>query len=384
MRVPYSDLSAEYKLLRTDIDQAISQVIDATAFAGGQFVEVFEKEFAQYCGTDTAVGVGSGTEAIWLSLLALGIGRGDEVITVPNTFIATVEAILLSGATPRLVDVDKKTYTMNPELIKAAITPRTKAIIPVHLFGQMADMDAISEVADAYGLSVIEDACQAHGATWRERRAGSIGVMGCFSFYPGKNLGAYGEAGAVTTNDPQLAEKVRVMRNHGQAKQHAHTSFGWNARMDGIQAAILSVKLKHLDESNASRRAIARFYDDNLQGKSGIRTPQCAEHATHIYHVYALRVKRRDEFLDALKNAGIACGIHYPIPIHLQEGQRSLGYKAGDFPISEKCASQYLSLPMHPELSPAQMQYVTEQASRVVDFFSNESSLSKSSVVMIK
>jgi dTDP-4-amino-4,6-dideoxygalactose transaminase len=270
MKVPFLDLKTQYLSIQQEIKHAIGQVLESTAFAGGPFVAKFEDEFAAYCNCKCAVGVGNGTDALWFALLALGVKEGDEVITVPNTFIATAEAISFCGARPVFVDVDERTYTLNPDLLEAAITPRTKAIIPVHLFGQTADMDPILGIAQKHRLYVIEDACQAHGAEYKGRKAGSIGHAGCFSFYPGKNLGAYGEAGAVVTNDPELANRMRVLRDHGQPKKYYHDVIGWNGRMDGIQGAVLSVKLRHLDRWNENRRNHAAAYGTLLEGADGL------------------------------------------------------------------------------------------------------------------
>ncbi len=361
MRVPFLDLSAHHHALEDEVLAAIREVIESSAFAGGPFVAKFEKDFAAYCHTRFAAGVGSGTEALWLALLACGIGAGDEVITVPNSFLATAEAISVSGAAPVFVDVAPQTYTMDPELLEAAITPRTKAIIPVHLFGQMTDMDPIMETARRHKLVVIEDACQAHGAEYKGRRAGSIGHAGCFSFYPGKNLGAMGEAGAVVTNDPSIHEKIQVLRDHGQRAKYQHSHIGWNARMDGIQAAILRVKLKTLDRSNAARRSHARFYETHLGNREDLITPKEAGYGTHVYHVYAVRVKGRDQLQRALADQGIASGIHYPIPIHLQEAYGHLKLGRGSFPVVERCAEEFLSLPMFPELTAEQIETVVRE-----------------------
>jgi dTDP-4-amino-4,6-dideoxygalactose transaminase len=358
MKVPFLDLKAQYQSLREPIHAAIGQVLENTAFAGGPFVARFEEEFAAYCGSKCAVGVGNGTDALWLVMLALGIGRGDEVITVPNTFIATAEAISLCGAVPVFVDVDPQTYTMDPARLKQAITPRTRAIVPVHLFGQTADMDPILEIARTHGLPVIEDACQAHGAQYKGRMAGTLGVAGAFSFYPGKNLGAYGEAGAVVTHDEALAAKIKVLREHGQPKKYIHSVIGWNARMDGIQGAILSVKLKHLDAANEARRAHARQYQTLLAGLDGITLPVEAPYARHVYHLFVIQTQRRDDLIQALAAREIACGIHYPVPLHLQEAYASLGVPAGTFPVAEESARQFVSLPMFPELTPEQIAYV--------------------------
>jgi len=361
MKVPFLDLKAQYDSIKDEINAAIQKVIDSCAFAGGPFTAEFEKAFAEFCGTRYSIGVGSGTEALWLSLLALGIGRGDEVITVPNTFIATAEAISFSGATPVFVDIDEKTYTMNPELLEEAITSKTKAIIPVHLFGQMADMDPIMDIAKEHGLLVIEDACQAHGAEYKGKRAGSIGDAGCFSFYPGKNLGAYGEAGAVVTNNSDLQNKIGMLRDHGQGKKYYHDVIGWNARMDGIQGAVLSVKLKHLTEWNEARRKNAELYNQLLSEINGIIAPQEADYGKHIYHIYSIRVKNRKALMSSLKEKDIYTGIHYPVPVHLQKAYKHLGLSNGTFPVSVKCADEFVSLPMFAELTEDQIRYVSSE-----------------------
>jgi dTDP-4-amino-4,6-dideoxygalactose transaminase len=353
--------------MREELEAAIREVIDSNAFAGGPFVAKFEQEFAAFCGAAHAVGVGNGTDALWLTMLALGIGAGDEVITVPMTFMATAEAISYCGAKPVFVDIDERTYTLDPELLERAITPRTKAIIPVHLFGQTADMDAILEIARRRGLPVIEDACQAHGAEYRGRQAGSIGTAGCFSFYPGKNLGALGEAGAVVTNNEELRNKIHMLRDHGQAKKYHHALIGWNARMDGIQGAALHVKLKHLNRGNQARRANARFYDQHLAEIEEVILPMEADYARHVYHLYAVRVQDRDRILQAMASRGIACGIHYPIPVHLQEAYRFLGHQKGSFPVAERCAEEFLSLPMYPELTQTQLGTVVQELKTLLD-----------------
>jgi len=361
IRVPFLDLKAHHEPLKEEILVAIQEVIDCGAFAGGPFVARFEEDFAAYCRTQFAVGVGSGTEAIWLALLALGIGAGDEVITVPSTFLATAEAISFTGAKPVFVDVDERTYTMDPLLLERAITSRTRAVIPVHLFGQTSDMNPIMEIARRRGLYVIEDACQAHGAEYKGKKAGSIGDAGCFSFYPGKNLGAFGEAGAVVTNDRGLQEKIRVLRDHGQEKKYHHAVVGWNARMDGIQAAVLRVKLRGLDRGNAARRDHAGRYRQHLEGRDDLVTPYEAEYGSHVYHVYALRVKGRDQLLGVLAERGVSCGIHYPIPVHLQAAYSGLGLGRGSFRVAEQCAEEFLSLPMFPELTPDQIDLVASE-----------------------
>jgi dTDP-4-amino-4,6-dideoxygalactose transaminase len=367
MQIPFLNLKAQYDLLKDEIHPAIQQVLESTAFAGGPFVARFEEEFAPFCDCRFAVGVGSGTEALWLSLLALGVGPGDEVITVPNTFIATAEAISFCGATPVFVDVDEQTYNLDPRLIQRAVTAKTKAVLPVHLFGQMADMDPIIDVAHENGLFVVEDASQAHGAEYKGRKAGSIGDLGCFSFYPGKNLGAYGEAGAVVTNNDELKTKIQVLRDHGQTKKYIHAAIGWNARMDGIQGAILRVKLKYLSEANAARRKHARLYSRLFDGRDEIITPQEAEYGLHVFHIYAIRVKNRDQLLRALGEKGIACGIHYPKPLHLQEAYRFLELGRGSFPVAERCAEEFLSLPMFPELTGEQIETVSGEIDTLLE-----------------
>ncbi len=367
MKVPFLDLKAQYLSIREEIAGGLQQVLDNTAFAGGPFVAQFEKEFASFCQTDFAIGLGSGTDALWAAILGLGIGQGDEVITTPNTFIATAEAISFSGAKPVFVDIDEKTYNMNSGLLEDAITPRTKAIIPVHLYGHTADMDPILKIAKNRGLYVIEDACQAHGAEYKSRPAGSIGDAGCFSFYPGKNLGADGEAGAVVTNNAQLNEKMQMFRDHGQAKKYYHSMIGWNARMDGFQGAVLSVKLKYLNQWNESRRKNARLYNELLANIDGVVLPTEADYAKHIYHLYVIRTQNRDAFMAALAENEVFCGIHYPVPLHLQDAYSSLGYKKGDFPVAEKCCEQLVSLPMFPELTPEQIGYVVEKIKNFVN-----------------
>lgn len=366
MEVPFLDLKAQYNSIRDEVNASIMNVIEKTAFAGGPFVQQFEESFATYCQTKHAIGVSSGTSAIWLPLLAFDIGAGDEVITVSNTFIATAEAISFAGAKPVFVDIDENTHTMDPGAIEAAITPRTKAIIPVHLFGQMADMRPIMQIARKHNLVVIEDAAQAHGATYNGQRAGSIGDAGCFSFYPGKNLGAYGEAGGIVTNNSEVAARIRMIRDHGQAKKYHHKVVGWNARMDGIQGAVLSVKLKYIDQWNELRRQHAHQYDNLLMSFDKIVTPKVASYGTHVYHIYATRVANRDAVLKEMQKQGVSCGIHYPVPLHMQEAYSNLGYEAGSFPVSEMCSSEYLSLPMFPELTPSQILHVVETLKQVI------------------
>src|SRR5215475_2726467 len=358
MKVPFLDLKAHHAPFIEKFDRAIREVIENSAFAGGPFVEKFEEEFATFCGSSYAIGVGNGTDALWLALLALGIGEGDEVITVPNTFIATAEAIISCKARPVFVDVDPITFTLNPAELERCLTPRTKAIIPVHLFGQPADMDPIVQFARENGLFLIEDTAQAHGALYKGQTAGTIGDAGCFSFYPGKNLCAFGESGAVVTNNAELAEKIRVLRDHGQSRKYHHTLMGWNCRMDGIQAAVLSVKLRHLEQANLRRRQRASLYNEAFAALDEVATPVEADYARHVYHIFAVRVHGRDELRRSLEAKGIGCGVHYPIPIHLQEVWRNLGYSEGAFPIAENLARELLSLPMFPELAKEQIEYV--------------------------
>lgn len=364
--IPFLDMKARHAPRKQEFLDAIGEVIDSGDFSGGAPVAAFEGAFAAYCGTEHAVAVGNGTEALWLSLLAMGIGPGDEVITVPMTFIATVEAILMAGAVPVFVDIDEHTYTMDITALEGALTPRTRAIIPVHLFGQPADIDTIIPFAQKHGLLVIEDAAQAHGAECRNQRAGTLGDAGCFSFYPGKNLGAFGEAGAIVTGDAGLAEKLRVLRNHGQSRKNHHTVMGWNSRMDSIQATVLQIKLRHLDAENELRRSHARCYDAGLADLPGILIPRCASDRKHVYHLYVIRVRMRERMLDDLASKGIQCGVHYPVPVHLQPVCAGLGYGHGNFPVSERCADEFLSLPMFPELRPQQIDCVVKAVEQAV------------------
>lgn len=366
MKVPFLDLAAHHHNTRDEIMDAISEVAKTNSFAGGPLVHKFETEWAAYCGVDHAVGVANGTDSLYFILAALGIGPGDEVITVPMTFIATVEAISRTGAKPVFVDIDPRTYTMDPLKLEAAITDNTRAIIPVHLFGQCADMDPINAIAVGQSLAretvihVIEDAAQAHGATYKGRKAGSLGIAGSFSFYPGKNLGAWGEAGAVTTNNSALAQKIRVLRDHGQSKKYHHEVIGWNGRMDGIQAAVLSVKLKYLDSSNRRRVVAAMQYENAALGTDVAKYFTRYRDAANlsVYHVLPVVVPNRDAVLAKMSEFGVSCGIHYPIPVHLQPCYASLGYKAGDFLVSEACAHSFLSLPIYPEIAEEQIAYV--------------------------
>src|ERR1041385_3941921 len=318
MQVPFLNLRLQHESMRAELRAAIEEVIDASAFAGGSYVERFEQEFADFCRVNFTSGVGSGTEALWFALLALDVGPGDEVITVPTTFMATAEAISYCGARPVFVDIDEATYTMDVTQLEQAIAPRTRAIVPVHLFGQMADMDPILEIARKHSLSVVEDACQAHGARYKGGMAGSLGDVGCFSFYPGKNLGALGEAGAAITNSNELKQRIDALRNHGQRQKYHHAVVGWNGRMDGIQAAVLSLKLRRLEKDNEMRRRRAQQYAELLSGIDEIVLPKIGSDRSHVFHIYAIRVPRRDETVQFLTRRGISCGIHYPVPVHLQ------------------------------------------------------------------
>jgi dTDP-4-amino-4,6-dideoxygalactose transaminase len=361
MPVPFLDLKAQNDPLRSEILASITEVIDKSSFAGGPYVAKFEEDFAAFCQTRHAVGVGNGTDALWFALLALGVGPGDEVITVAHTFMATAEAISFCGAKPVFVDVSEDTLTLDPKLLERAITPKTKAIIPVHLYGQMADMDPIMEIARKHKLFVVEDACQAHGAEYKGRKAGSIGNAGCFSFYPGKNLGAFGEAGAVVTNDKELAVKMQVLRDHGQETKYHHSVVGWNGRMDGIQGAVLRVKLKGLAQGNAARLKNARLYENLLRENENVALPHIASYGVHVFHLYVVRVKNRDGVLQAMGTRGVSCGIHYPTPVHLQKAYAHLGLGPGSLPVTERCASEILSLPMFPELTAAQIETVAKE-----------------------
>jgi dTDP-4-amino-4,6-dideoxygalactose transaminase len=355
--IPFLDLKAQYHSVKDELDAAALRVLDSTQFILGEEVASFEDGFAAYCGTRHAVGLNSGTSALHLALLAVGVGPGDEVITTPMTFVATVAAIVYAGAKPVFVDIDPLTWTIDASRIEAAITPRTKAILPVHLHGLMADMDAILALADAYSLAVIEDAAQAHGAESKGRRAGSLGDIGCFSFYPGKNLGACGEGGAVVTNDARLAEAVRLLRDWGQASKYNHVVKGYNYRMEGIQGAVLGVKLRHVEAWTEARRRHAARYDALLSG-SGIGTPPSVPGARHVYHVYAVRFHDRNAVQQQLGRTSIATGIHYPVPVHLQPAYADLGHGRGDFPQAERLAAETLSLPMFPELADEQIERI--------------------------
>lgn len=361
--IPFLDLRAQYREIGPEIEKAVVAVLHGCDYVLGETVERFEAEFADYCGADHAVALNSGTSALHLALLAAGVGPGDEVITVPMTFVATTAAIVYAGATPVFVDIDPRTWTMDPALIEAAVTPRTRAILPVHLHGRLADMTAIRVVANRHGLPVIEDAAQAHGAERGGRRAGAIGDIGCFSFYPGKNLGACGEGGAVTTNSAEVAERIRSLRDWGQEGKYNHVRHGFNFRMDAVQGAALRVKLPRLDAWNAGRRRAANVYQTGLGPEIGRPAGPIA--ADHACHVYAVRLPNRDAARDELARAGIATGIHYPTPVHLQPAYAHLGHRRGAFPASEALAAETLSLPLYPELGEDRAARVVQAVNRL-------------------
>jgi len=365
VKVPYLDLRAQYRNIKPEVDAAIARVLESGQFVLGEEVARFENDFAAYCGAAECIALNSGTSALHLALLAAGVGPGDEVVTVPFTFVASVAAILYAGARPVLVDIDPRSFTIDPAAIEAAVTPRTKAILPVHLYGQPADMDPIMDIARRHNLVVIEDAAQAHGAKYKGRPAGTIGDMACFSFYPGKNLGAYGEGGAVTTNSSGYAHTVRMLRDWGQDRKYHHTLRGYNYRMDGFQGAILGVKLRHLSRWTESRRAIVEKYNLLLAG-CDVETPAEMPWAHHVYHVYTIRADDRDALQMALTAEGIQTGIHYPVPVHLQPAYSDVGYGVGAFPQSEKAAREVLSLPLYPELSSESVEYVAHAVRKAV------------------
>ena len=358
--IPLVDLTTQYESLKPQILDSIATVLGSMQLFMGPNTQAFEREFAAFTGAEHAIGVAEGTTALHLALMTCGVGPGDEVITVAHTFMATVEAIMLVGAKPVFVDIDPQTYTMDVQQVEEHMTARTRAIIPVHLYGQPADMDPLMEVAERYGLWVIQDACQAHGALYQGRPIGRLGHMATYSFYYSKNLGAYGEAGMVTTNDDELAQRLRLLRDHGSRERYQHEVVGMNGRLDEIQAAILRVKLPHLAAWNAQRRANAARYTRLLADLDTVVPPNIADYATHVFHLYVLRVQQRDELMAYLKDRGIGVGIHYPVPCHLQPAVHSLGYHVGDLPVTEDVAASILSLPMYPELT-------TDQATYIID-----------------
>lgn len=351
--IPLVDLKAQYDSIKNEIDEAIKKVLNSTSFIMGKELKTFEEEFAQYCNTRYAVGVANGSDALFLALVACGIREGDEVITVPHTFIATTEAITRVGGKIIFVDVDPRTYTIDVTKIEERITKNTKAIIPVHLYGQPADMDPIIDLAKRYNLIIIEDAAQAHGAEYKGKKVGSIGDVACFSFYPGKNLGAYGDAGMVTTNSDEIAHKIKLLSNHGRIdkKKYEHEIEGYSSRLDNLQAAILRVKLRHLNRWNNKRIQNARYYNNALENTRNVIIPYEYNYIKHIYHLYVIRTGNRDKLREILASKNIATGIHYPFPLHLQRAYNYLNYKIGAFPVTEKISQEILSLPMYAELS---------------------------------
>lgn len=356
--IPFVDLKAQYKSIKTELDAAVLRVLEHGQYILGEEVAAFEKDFAAFCGTSYAIGVNTGTSALHLGLLAGGVGPGDEVITTAHTFVATTAAIGYTGARAVYADIDPASYTLDPAKLEAAITPKTKAIIPVHLYGQPVDMDPIMAVAKRHNLFVVEDACQAHGASYKGKPVGSIGHVGAFSFYPGKNLGAYGEGGAVTTNDPELAKTIRLYRDWGQPEKYKHVLKGYNYRLEGLQGAVLRTKLPHLAGWNAARRANADRYTAELKGTS-VTTPAVASWTTnHVFHVYAVRTTKRDAFMTFLRERGVSTGIHYPVPVHMQPAYADAQFPAGALPHAEKAASEVVSLPMFAELTEAQIAQV--------------------------
>lgn len=356
--IPFLDLRAQYRIIGPQLEHAVLDALRECNFVLGDKVSAFEADFARYCGAEQAVALNSGTSALHLALLAAGIGPGDEVITVPMTFVATTAAIVYTGATPVFVDIDPETWTMDPEQVEGKVTSRTKAIVPVHLHGRLADMTSICAIARRHGLLVIEDAAQAHGAERDGVRAGAFGDIGCFSFYPGKNLGACGEGGAITTSRPEFAAAVRSLRDWGQEGKYNHVRHGFNFRMDAVQGAVLGIKLAHLHGWNAQRRHIANLYNDSLFGELGL--PAGPFGLDHACHVYAVRVKERDRVRAVLADGGVSTNIHYPVPVHLQPAYAGLGYQAGDFPVSELLANETLSLPLYPELPDASVAKVAD------------------------
>ncbi len=357
--IPFSDLKLQYLSIQEEIDEAVERVLTSGWFILGQEVKTFEEEFAAYIGVSYGIGVGSGTEALHLALLACAVGPGDDVITVSHTAVATVAAIELTGARPVFVDIDPLSYTMDPAQLEDKITPATKVIVPVHLYGQVADMDPILEMARQHGLKVVEDAAQAHGAEYRGRKAGSLADLGCFSFYPTKNLGAYGDGGMVVTDDSALAQRISLLRQYGWDERYVSSIKGINSRLDEVQAAILRVKLRRLDEWNAVRRKHAEFYDRSLQDTS-IITPVEMEYGKHCYHLYVIRSERRDELQKFLREKGVGAIVHYPRPVHLQRAYQDLGLSEGALPVTEQYAHQILSLPVASELSEEQIRTVCD------------------------
>ncbi|MBD39935.1 MAG: hypothetical protein CMB11_06075 [Euryarchaeota archaeon] len=368
-KIPLVDLGAQYRAHRFEFDAALAECLDRTSFIGGPDHRAFAEEFAEWCGGGYAALVGNGTDALILAIEEL-LGRGDgteEIITVSHTFIATTEAISGTGYRPVLVDVDPDTCLMNLDGLETAIGPKTRAVIPVHLYGQMVQMDALMQIARRYDLKVIEDAAQAHGATWQGHRPGILGDAATFSFYPGKNLGAWGDAGAIYTRDAALSESITARANHGRQDKYLHQFEGVNSRLDGLQAAILRVKLRHIDAWNAARREVASWYDELLAGYNSIRLPQIREEAEHVFHLYVVQVEERDRIREYLNDRGIGAGVHYPVPLHEQPALAYLGLKSEDLPVTSKLGKTILSLPIYPELTRAQAERVVATLVEAVD-----------------
>ncbi|MGF9764498.1 DegT/DnrJ/EryC1/StrS family aminotransferase [Microvirga sp. 0TCS3.31] len=363
--IPLLDIKAQYQSIKEPLERAVLDVLRSGDYVLGDSVRAFEQDFAEYCGTQEAVALNTGTSALHLALLAAGIGPGDEVITVPLTFVATVAAIVYTGATPVLVDVDPRTFTMNPEAFEAAITPQTRAVVPVHLHGRLADMEAICAIANRHDIMVIEDAAQAHGAERGGRKAGTFGTMGCFSFYPGKNLGACGEGGAVVTANPEIAASLRCLRDWGQQEKYNHVMHGFNYRMDTLQAAVLGVKLRYLPKWTEARQRIAASYDCLLAETSVERPELCG--VDHVYHVYSVCIDGREGIREILNASGIATGVHYPRPVHMQPAYASIRTHPGGFPVSERLAERFLSLPIYPEMTEEQVSAVADALLRAAE-----------------
>ncbi len=360
MIINFVDLKKQYKGIKAEVDSAIKKIVSSSQFILGEECSIFEKEFANFIGVKYAVGVGNGLAALELGMRALGIGKGDEVLTPANSFIASSEAISFTGATPVFVDCLEDTFNIDVEKAEKLITKRTKAIMPVHLYGQVADMDKILKLAKKYKLYILEDACQAHGASYKGKKAGSFGDISAFSFYPGKNLGAYGDGGMVVTKKKSVAEKIHLYRNYGQKKKYQHLVLGWNSRLDNLQAAILRVKLKSLESWNTKRLENAKAYNEYLKNVP-VSTPKIFPQFNHVFHLYVIRTKKRDNLSKYLSSKGVSTVMHYPIPIHLQPAYKDLGYKKGSFPITEKLSKEILSLPMYPELKVSEIKYICSQ-----------------------
>jgi dTDP-4-amino-4,6-dideoxygalactose transaminase len=366
--IPYLDLPAQIRSIRKEIDAAIARTLDQCSFCLGPDVAQFEKDFAQFCGAEQCVGFNSGTSALHVAMRLLELQPGDEVITTPFTFVATCWAISYVGAKPVFVDIEDATFNLDAKQVERAISPRTRAIMPVHLYGHPADLDPLLDLCRKHRLTLVEDAAQAHGAQYRGRTVGTFGAMSCFSFYPGKNLGAYGEGGALVTNNIAFAARARSLRDHGSSRRYYHDEIGYNYRMEGIQGAVLGVKLKHLDAWTRARRRVANRYHELLAGMP-LQLPREAEYALSAWHLYVVRHARRDDLKKHLEAKGIGCAMHYPVPLHMQKCYKQLGYQQGDFPVAEKAARECLSLPIYPELSEAQMERVADEIKGFLEGF---------------